>query len=50
MYMLHVLYRDHDGRTQLHYAAWNGSVDCMKEVVSAYPEELNRTDVEKVLS
>ncbi|XP_062502217.1 transient receptor potential cation channel subfamily A member 1-like isoform X2 [Corticium candelabrum] len=38
---------DHDGRTQLHFAAWNGSVACMKELLSAYPEELNKKDVEK---
>lgn len=42
--------RDHDGRTQLHFAAWNGSVACMKELLSAYPEELNKKDVEKVFT
>ena len=43
------VYRDHNGRTQLHFAAWNGSVDCMKKLVSVYPKELITTDIEKVL-
>lgn len=41
--------RDHDGRSQLHYAAWHGCVACMKVLLSAFKTALNMTDMEKVL-
>lgn len=40
--------RDRDGRTAFHGAAWHGSIDCLKVLLTSFPTHLNSVDVEKV--